>query len=68
MHKTPQEAGISPDKINRMAKSLVNKRTLQSSSASFAAGPPGGLAIAGTIPADTLQFLGVALRLSYHKN
>lgn len=62
--KGPQEVGIGNDKINRMAKSLVNKRTLQSSGTSFAAGLPGGWAMAATIPADTLQFFGVALRLS----
>ena len=62
--KGPLEVGIGTDKINRMAKSLVNKRTLQSSGASFAAGLPGGWAMAATIPADTLQFFGVALRLS----
>ncbi|MBD7937620.1 bacteriochlorophyll 4-vinyl reductase [Cytobacillus sp. Sa5YUA1] len=62
--KGPQEVGIAADKINRMAKSLVNKRTLQSSGTSFAAGLPGGWAMAATIPADTLQFFGVALRLS----
>lgn len=64
IEKGPLEVGISTDKINRMAKSLVNKRTLQSSGTSFAAGLPGGLAMAATIPADTLQFFGVALRLS----
>lgn len=62
--KGPQEVGIGTEKINRMAKSLVNKRTLQSSGTSFAAGLPGGWAMAATIPADTLQFFGVALRLS----
>lgn len=62
--KGPQEVGIGTDKINRMAKSLVNKRTIQSSGTSFAAGLPGGWAMAATIPADTLQFFGVALRLS----
>jgi len=64
MDKGPQAAGISTDKINRMAKSLVNKRTLQSSGTSFATGLPGGWTMAATIPADTLQFFGVALRLS----
>lgn len=64
IEKGPLEVGISTDKINRMAKSLVNKRTFQSSGTSFAAGLPGGWAMASTIPADTLQFFGVALRLS----
>ncbi|WP_394232142.1 bacteriochlorophyll 4-vinyl reductase [Niallia oryzisoli] len=62
--KGPIEAGISPEKINRMAKSLIEKRTFQSSSASFAAGLPGGFVMAATIPADTLQFFGVVLRLA----
>lgn len=64
LDKGPLEAGISADKINRMAKSLIDKRTFQSSGTSFAAGLPGGWAMAATIPADTLQFFGVALRLS----
>ncbi|WP_338453065.1 bacteriochlorophyll 4-vinyl reductase [Niallia oryzisoli] len=60
----PIEAGINQEKINKMAKSLIEKRTFQSSSASFAAGLPGGFAMAATIPADTLQFFGVVLRLA----
>lgn len=64
LEKGPIEAGVHADKINKMAKSLVEKRTLQSSSASFVAGLPGGTAMAATIPADTLQFFGVALRLT----
>ncbi|WP_400244931.1 bacteriochlorophyll 4-vinyl reductase [Niallia sp. JL1B1071] len=64
IEKGPLEVGISTEQINRIAKSLVNKRTLQSSGTSFVAGIPGGLAMAATIPADTLQFFGVALRLS----
>jgi hypothetical protein len=64
IEKGPIEAGISPSKINQIAKNLIEKRTLQSTGASFAAGLPGGLAMAATIPADTMQFFGVALRLS----
>ncbi|MED4402090.1 bacteriochlorophyll 4-vinyl reductase [Metabacillus fastidiosus] len=64
IEKGPLVAGIDCDKINRMARSLIEKRTLQSSGASFAAGLPGGLAMAATIPADTIQFFGVALRLA----
>ena len=47
-----------------IAKKYVDKRTLTSTGASFAAGIPGGIAMAATIPADTLQFFGVALRLA----
>lgn len=37
---------------------------MKSSSASFAAGLPGGIGLAATIPADTAQFFGFALRLA----
>ncbi|WP_182102770.1 bacteriochlorophyll 4-vinyl reductase [Niallia taxi] len=64
LEKGPIEAGIDAERINKMAKSLIEKRTLTSSGASFAAGIPGGFAMAATIPADTIQFFGVALRLA----
>ncbi len=60
----PVEAGCSREELLRLAKGLVNKRTLESSSFSFAAGIPGGIAMAGTIPADLLQYYGFALRLA----
>lgn len=62
--KNPIEAGISISQIDKIAKSLINKRTTHTSAASFASGIPGGLAMAATIPMDTLQFLGTAIRLS----
>ncbi|WP_046174964.1 hypothetical protein [Domibacillus indicus] len=64
LEKGPIEAGMDPYKINKIAKSLIEKRTLQSSGASFTVGLPGGIAMAATIPADTAQFFGVALRLA----
>lgn len=64
LDRGPVEAGISISALDKVAASLVEKRTLQSTGASFAAGLPGGLAMAASIPADTLQFFGVALRLS----
>ena len=39
-------------------------RTGAPSAASFAMGLPDGLAMGATIPADTLQFLGMSLRLA----
>lgn len=62
--KNTIESGIPVVKLNKIAKSLINKRTTQTTTASFAAGLPGGLAMAATIPMDTLQFFGTALRLS----
>lgn len=60
----PIEAGISREEINAIANKLIILRTSQSSIASFAAGIPGGLAMAATIPADILQFFGMSLRLA----
>ena len=60
----PVEAGITREEINNIANRLIMKRTSQSSIASFAAGIPGGLAMAATIPADILQFFGMSLRLA----
>ena len=64
LDKGPLEAGISREQLRRKATRLVNERTLMSSGASFVAGIPGGLAMAATIPADMLQFYGMALRLA----
>lgn len=57
-------AGITREEINNQANRLIINRTSQSSLASFAAGIPGGLAMAATIPADILQFFGMSLRLA----
>ncbi|MDR6726935.1 hypothetical protein J2W91_005460 [Paenibacillus amylolyticus] len=64
LDKGPVDAGISVALLNKLAKSHIEKRTLQSTGISFATGLPGGIAMAATIPADTLQFFGVALRLA----
>jgi len=64
IEKGPIECGITRNELSRLAKKLIIKRTSQSSLASFAAGIPGGLAMAATIPADVLQFFGMALRLA----
>ena len=60
----PIKAGISQDKLALISNKLILKRTSQSSAASFLAGIPGGLAMAATIPADVMQFFGMALRLA----
>ena len=60
----PVAVGVSQDKLALFAHKLILKRTSQSSAASFVAGIPGGLAMAATIPADVLQFFGMALRLA----
>lgn len=62
--KGPIEAGIKREDITLLSKKLILARTSQSSIASFVTGIPGGLAMAATIPADILQFFGMALRLA----
>jgi hypothetical protein len=64
VEKGPVEANCSRSELRKIAKNLVKKKTLISSSASFIAGIPGGLAMAATIPADMLQFYGAALGLA----
>ncbi|MFF2909789.1 SHOCT domain-containing protein [Paenibacillus sp. NPDC057934] len=64
LDKGPIEAGVPLHILDKVAKLHIEKRTLQSTGASFAAGLPGGLAMAATIPADTLQFFGIALRMA----
>jgi len=51
------EAGIDLNLLDKIAKNRISKRTNQTAGASFLAGLPG-------IPADTLQFFGVALRIA----
>lgn len=60
----PIEAGITQDRLALISNKLILKRTSQSSAASFLAGIPGGLAMAATIPADVMQFFGMALKLA----
>ena len=64
LDKGPIEAGIKREDIILLSKKLILTRTSQSSIASFVTGIPGGLAMAATIPADILQFFGMALRLA----
>ncbi len=64
IEKGPIACGISEEMINQKSNKLIMTRTSQSSIASFAAGIPGGLAMAATIPADILQFFGMSLRLA----
>ncbi len=58
------EAGCGREELKKIAEKLIDTRTAASSMASFAAGLPGGFTMAVTIPADILQFYGVALRMA----
>ncbi|MBP5355114.1 MAG: SHOCT domain-containing protein [Lachnospiraceae bacterium] len=60
----PVACDYSDIELDDMADKLILRRTSESSVMSFAAGIPGGLAIAATIPADTLQFFAMSLRMA----
>lgn len=60
----PIRAKCSKKELKSKAKKLVTERMMTSAGASFLAGLPGGIAMAATIPADTLQFYAIALRLA----
>lgn len=64
VERGPVEAGCTREELKRKANKIIKERTAISTGASFAAGIPGGLAMAATIPADMLQFYGVALRMA----
>ena len=64
VEKGPIEAGCTREELKRKANRIIKERTAISTGASFVAGIPGGLAMAATIPADMLQFYGVALRMA----
>ena len=64
IQRRPASAGISPDLIDKLADSCIRSHVLKASSISFAAGLPGGFAMAGTIPVDVAQFYWHALVLA----
>mgnify|MGYP000982287529 CR=1 FL=1 len=59
----PAYAGIPLSTISKIANQCINYETNKVSSISFAAGIPGGIAMAGTIPADLTQYFGHVLRI-----
>lgn len=63
IQSTPQNAGVAPAIIERVAKSCINYESIKVTAISTATGIPGGLAMIGTIPADVLQYMGHLLRV-----
>ena len=60
----PAAAGIPRDAIGELAKESIKYETAKVSAISFAAGIPGGIAMAGTVPADIAQYFGFILRIT----
>lgn len=59
---TPNEAGISSERIDRIADEIIKFERNCVSGISAALGTPGGWAMAATIPADIIQYYGYTLR------
>ena len=60
----PAYAGITTDKIKKIANNCIDHETTKVTTLSFAAGIPGGLAMLGTVPADLAQYFGHVLRIA----
>lgn len=62
MHN-PAYAGIRVEEIDKIANAGIKLETRNVTALSFAAGLPGGFAMAGTVPADLAQYFGHILRI-----
>ena len=60
--KNPAYAGVDRETINKISKQVINFETNKVTTVSFAAGLPGGFAMAATIPADVVQYFTFILR------
>jgi len=63
INKNPAQAGISIEELEKIAKSCINYETVKVTGISAVAGIPGGLAMAGTLPADTIQLFAHVIRM-----
>lgn len=59
---TPKKAGLTDRQIEKIAKKSLGRDGRRTTALSFAAGIPGGVAGAVTIPADLIQFYGYLIR------
>ena len=62
--ESPASAGIDAKFISKLADDSINFETIKVTAISTAAGIPGGLAMVGTVPADTAQYFGHILRIA----
>ena len=62
--ESPVSAGIDKRLLSKLADDSINFETIKVTAISAAAGIPGGLAMAGTVPADTAQYFGHILRIA----
>ncbi|MDO4443122.1 MAG: hypothetical protein Q4B69_04530, partial [Slackia sp.] len=60
---TPAQAGVPAHDIDRIAKAAIDFETKKCAGLSFLAGIPGGVALAGTVPADLAQYFAHVMRI-----
>lgn len=60
---SPIEAGVSPRDLDEIALNVIDFETKKCAGLSFLAGIPGGVALAGTVPADLAQYFAHVMRV-----
>lgn len=60
---TPIAAGMTAEQVDKAARAVIDFETKKCSAISFATGIPGGIALAGTVPADLVQYFAHVLRV-----
>lgn len=60
----PRAAGVSSQVLDDAAMAAIRMETTKVTAISAVAGIPGGLAMLGTVPADTAQFFGHMIRIA----
>ena len=63
IESNPAQARISRDIIDKIANNCITYETTKVTAISAAAGIPGGLTMAGTVPIDLAQYFGHILRI-----
>lgn len=61
--KSPAKAGIDVKEIDHIAKACINYETSKVCLIAAVAGAPGGFALIGTVPADTVQYFVHVIRI-----
>lgn len=63
IEKNPASAGITTRKLEKIAQSCIRYECNKVSAISAVAGIPGGIAMLGTVPADTAQYFAHVIRI-----
>ena len=63
VERSPIEAGVSPRDLDEIALDVIDFETKKCAGLSFLAGIPGGVALAGTVPADLAQYFAHVMRV-----